>query len=1031
MKEAPKAPESSASDSSSSQQALAETQATERFQDELRGDSQTTQTETTTTVGTESQQQNFEGLRQEGAQATTLAEAGRLDDPNNLRMIKELSQTNPQLAEAMGLRSFNDIFNDNRGDGREGGERRGSKEGQESRSYNDRDVEIDLNGTKVKFDDQDFGLSKLNTVADVKVEHGANSSSETIDGVGRRTTIAGENGDATVIEDEKTGAVHIRDAEGKYTSMYPGDNFSITNRAGEVVEGSDAQKAFEAASEQFEVGATNNAVGGASNKYANFIQTTSGRNLVTVGKDGSVTTASPEELPRGSQIERGEGSDYRATLSDGTQMIHQGGETSIRNPNGSLIQVGKDGAVTEVPHDQADKANESWSEASNKFDQTNAKDDGFDWMDAGDWWDAGKDALALGAREAGEFLNNPVATTIDWLNDGYDWFNNGAAADPGDFNADLAASKQARTNSTDVEKSALMTSKQADITYDDAYLDSLNWGSSDPSFDWFNDFDSVNSTDSISSVDTQFGKGLVNADNGDVAIKTSDNNVHIFREDGSIVTNTEKGQIIKGADGTVSYRQGDSNKGFVSQNADGSTHLEAITKDQSVKADVSEDGRRVRTEINGDVISYDRDKMSASVEEMDIAFDIGNNAGIEGLRERARENPGTTRVDNDGNVAHHDEHGDITSDDAGNVTVGDGPNALHAENETQQEADERYRRERERGEDGHRERKQRFRNESGDTIRADRLGNMNAEQLESFGLQRMEDGSYKHSLTGRTFSVNEQGRAVWNVQNSDGSQSQLELGRQSEEGTVSHHKVKDGHTADITHDDKHQTKIQLESGQTVDFNEQTNKVDVLGKDGEKESEFDLEKGELDTDALKLDADNLGGAAFFGGTDEGGWGTAGYNGFTNYEQEALESEAESREETAKATVHNLVSAMMSAMSSGNTAMIMGAASAIAAARGLVDSAVAASLEAGDTGAAATASLLHSSISSADSAHVNVTKNVNDQNWYGGSMEGDGNLGKALTQYTASISNPLIQRAVILRNMGRENDPLVQQYYNMTA
>lgn len=292
------------------------------------------------------------------------------------------------------------------------GAKHGLRPSERSRTYSHKDVELDLNGTKVKFDDIDVGFTKLNTVADVSLQLGDNARTETIEGVGSRHTIEGKDGGQSQVIEGKDGALHIKTADGKYMSMYPGDDFSISDRAGKVVEGPEAQQAFESQAEQFDkLGASAYDYGMVSTELKGKVATNDGsHDLVTVSQpDAEGNIQVNTTIPDSATITATDGDNVNATLQDGTKVITLNGDTTIMNPNGSLIKVdGSSGEITEVP--AGDEATSQFEAVEANF-ETNVEpkggDGGFDIFSWDDWKSAGS--------SVGSFLweNSGLSTAYD------------------------------------------------------------------------------------------------------------------------------------------------------------------------------------------------------------------------------------------------------------------------------------------------------------------------------------------------------------------------------------------------------------------------------------------------------------------------------------------------------------------------------------------------------------------------------------------------------------------------------------------
>ena len=1020
---------------------------------------------------------------------------------------------------------------------------------QDSVTYNDRDVELDLNGTKVKFDDQDFGLTKVNTVADVSLELGDNVRSEKLEGVGSRHTIQGENGDAQVIEG-KDGALHIRTADGKYKSMYPGEDLSIMNRAGRVVEGPEAQKAFEDYAEQFDkLGSSVYQYGMVHRELQAKVATNDGQHdLVTVSHaDNAGNVDVNVKIPEGAEVENSwNGRDSKATLADGTEMVTYNGNTTIKNPNGSLIKVdGSTGEITEVP--PGDAADSQFAAVTESFDK-NATEGGGDGASEFSLWQPSS-WLSTGAKIGNSLLE---ATGFDHVIDfgvdlGSDLYNDFWESDFGqsvdDFfsSDDLVASADEsldqflaqdgnkitdvkltegenksvfgadgklteeyvtdRTKSEAVDRQAkqqraeIMEKLQTDdfevkgtgdkstsdivteqldstlsgvkgkdntTTVDKATLDSAL----EKPLTGENVKDSVNEKGEKVQVDETTGMQRVEHSDGSVTVKfgVGDQAITATRQkDGTREYVTGDGAVVEKPDGRTYSSLGDVDiEGYAGFRAT-TIHSDILNdamidayagphgfvrgKDGHYGAGDQSEQFRIKTEGNGeDSRTVITDKETGNVYSVDpesceilVRGEDGKFKPIEGeppfkiiehegkdftleakdgtqyeINDRTARiirNDGTSTevsVDGDGNTsaANNDLMIDMDAlagkspaelkEFFGNMT--DEQRAkLKAEWDSLTDEQKRERmqarldhirslpREQQREymrlfREMHRMRRQARRDPQGQ-------GAIPGARMEA-RTERKPDGTVgpqTNTITdadGTTLSSADTAPDTNNKVITDYSSGEpkIILNNNREEGTVTTETLNRTASGDITH---------IPTGTLFG-------ADGSITDGNGNSIYDAATG-----------------SFGEGWSEGGFS----GGRTEAQQAALEAAAESKANTAVGQAQAVAAKVAAAVQSGNVSAIMCSMGEVAAAYGAISGAVACAIDAGDYGLAGMLNLQTSQVNAAAGSVVATTVKVQDVNRMGGDLTGDQRVAQALTQFSRSISNPLIQRKQILRDMGR--------------
>lgn len=182
----------------------------------------------------------------------------------------------------------------------------------------------------IEFDDADILENQWEAKISVNLPDSAKS--KTVEGAGKHSLLEGKDGVSTEVIQSESGQVFVRKGN-EYIQMTTGFD-------GQVIEGAEAKKAFEAEAAKYDLGA----------KSYDFdmrldtkgtVRGSDGSELVNISKDGKVTA----NIPEGSFTNQAGNSTY-AMLKDGTEMITtDSGATTIRNTDGTFINVAANGEI--------------------------------------------------------------------------------------------------------------------------------------------------------------------------------------------------------------------------------------------------------------------------------------------------------------------------------------------------------------------------------------------------------------------------------------------------------------------------------------------------------------------------------------------------------------------------------------------------------------------------------------------------------------------------------------------------------------
>lgn len=232
----------------------------------------------------------------------------------------------------------------------------------ETVTYDNKDVTLILggkDGLTITNDDAHWTLNPYNAegnvTADVALKAGKNVNSEKRGDFTRHSL---KDGSGAAAYENADGNVFVRTAEGKYITMSNG-------AYGEVVEGADAQKAFEQTAKQF-------------------------HNL---------------ELTDAATVQAKNGEDFKASDKDG-ELISAGGVSARQHKNGN-VTILEDGKVTELT---GDAASQKWGELAKTFetDMPDGKPAGGDIADSSSW---GLGEFRDLAKAGLQYISNPVLAT--------------------------------------------------------------------------------------------------------------------------------------------------------------------------------------------------------------------------------------------------------------------------------------------------------------------------------------------------------------------------------------------------------------------------------------------------------------------------------------------------------------------------------------------------------------------------------------------------------------------------------------------